>query len=41
MKREIRSSSWKKDFLAKSIDERVDFANSLEQEVLKEIAIRK
>ena len=29
MKREIRSSSWKKDFLAKSIDERVDFANEL------------
>ena len=29
MKREIRSDSWKKDFLAKSISERVDFANDL------------
>ena len=29
MKREIRSDSWKKDFLTKSISERVDFANNL------------
>ena len=29
MKREIRSDSWKKDFLTKSISERVDFANDL------------
>ena len=29
MKRKIRSDSWKKDFLAKSISERVDFANDL------------
>ena len=29
MKKEIRSDSWKKDFLAKSISERVDFANDL------------
>ena len=29
MKKEIRSDSWKKDFLAKSIDERINFADSL------------
>ena len=29
MKRKIRSDSWKKDFLIKSISERVDFANDL------------
>ena len=29
MKKEIRSDSWKKDFLAKSISERVEFANDL------------